>query len=484
MSTLASLDRLARDSYDAIVIGSGPNGLSAAIEIARHGRSVLVVEANATIGGGARSAELTLPGFVHDICSAIHPMAIASPFFRSLPLEKHGLQWIHSPLELAHPLDDGTAAVLSRSLSDTADGLRNDARNYQRLFAPFVARTDDLLGDTLGPLQIPRHPILLSRFGLRALRSARGLVDAWFENAPARALFAGLAGHSILPLEQATTAAVGLMLAITGHTDGWPLPRGGSQSISDALAAHLRSLGGEIVTNFRVESLSQLPRSRAYVFDTVPRHLVAICGDRLPARFRNRLNRFRHGPASFKLDWALDGPIPWRAPQCGQAATLHLGGTFEEIAAGEKAVWQGEHPERPYVLVAQQSLFDRTRAPAGKHTGWAYCHVPNGSTMDMTDAIERQVERFAPGFRDRILARSTLTPRDFEQSNANYVGGDISGGVMDLWQLFTRPTARIVPYSTPARDIFLCSSSTPPGPGVHGMCGYFAARSALRRVLR
>jgi phytoene dehydrogenase-like protein len=444
---------------------------------------VLVVEAEPTFGGGARSAALTLPGFIHDTCSAIHPMAIASPFFRSVPLEQYGLEWIHPPAPLAHPLDDGSAAMLERSVEETSRTLGPDADAYRRFMGAFVAKSEALFGDALGPLRIPRHPILLARFGLRAIRSAKGLADGWFHSSPARALFAGIAGHSVLPLEQRLSAAVGLMLGIAGHAVGWPLPRGGSQAITEALIAYLKALGGEVVANWRVESLAELPPARAYLFDTAPRNMARICGDKLPERFRQKLERFRHGPGVFKLDWALSGPIPWRAKSCLRAATVHVGGTLEEIAASESAVWRGEHPERPFVLVAQQSLFDATRAPAGKQTGWAYCHVPNGSGVDMSDAIERQIERFAPGFRDLILARSTLSPAAVEQRNANYIGGDISGGVMDVWQLFTRPTVRMTPYSTPAKDIFICSSSTPPGGGVHGMCGYFAAKAALRSCL-
>jgi phytoene dehydrogenase-like protein len=476
-------NQVSRQSYDAIVIGSGPNGLAAAITIARRQRTVLVVEAQPTFGGGARSAELTLPGYVHDICSAIHPLAVASPFFRSVSLPEQGLDWIQPPAPLAHPLDDGSAAVLERSLEETGHTLGPDADAYRRLMQPLVTGAEVLFAETLGPLQLPRHPILMARFGRRAVRSACGLANAWFSGPHARALFAGNAAHSILPLEKMLTAAVGLMLQVSGHAVGWPLPRGGSQRITDALVKLLQSLGGELVAGWRVESLDELPPARAYLFDTVPRHMAIICGDRLPSRFRNKLQRFRHGPGVFKLDFALDGPIPWRAEACRRAATVHVGGTLEEIAAAERAVWQGEHPERPFVLVAQQSLFDSTRAPAGKHTGWAYCHVPHGSTIDRTEAIERQIERFAPGFRERILARSVLTPAGFEQRNSNYIGGDISGGVMDAWQLFTRPTWRWVPYSTPAKDLFLCSSSTPPGGGVHGMCGYFAAMAALKSVL-
>ncbi|MBI1916680.1 MAG: NAD(P)/FAD-dependent oxidoreductase [Planctomycetes bacterium] len=476
-------DRLPRRTYDAVVIGSGPNGLAAAITLARAGRSVVVLEAEPTAGGGTRSAELTLPGFVHDVCSAIHPLGVGSAFFRSVPLADHGLDWIHPAAPLAHPLDDGTAAILERSVEATAQGLGPDAVAYQRLMGPLVRSGVPLMDELLGPLRPPRHPLLMLRFGLRAIRSARGLADAWFKGPHARGLFAGIAAHSILPLEKMLTSAVGLMLGLAAHAVGWPLPRGGSQKISDALVSYLRSLGGEVVTGWRVESLAELPKARAFLFDVSPRNLARICGKRLPARYRRQLERFRHGPAVFKLDWALDGPIPWKAASCARAATVHLGGTFEEIADAERAVWKGEHPQRPYVLVAQQSLFDPTRAPAGKHTGWGYCHVPNGSTVDMTEAIEGQMERFAPGFRDRILARSVWRPVDFERRNANYIGGDITGGVMDLWQIFTRPAPRLVPYTTPASNVFLCSASTPPGPGVHGMCGYFAARAALRTVL-
>jgi phytoene dehydrogenase-like protein len=474
---------VSQKAYDAVVIGSGPNGLAAAITIAQHQRSVLVLEAEPTLGGGTRSAELTLPGFVHDICSAIHPLALASPFFRAVNLAEHGVEWIYPPAALAHPLDDGTAAVMERSLEATASTLGCDAAAYRRLLAPLVPHGLALFEDALAPLRLPRHPLLMARFGLHGMWPARTLASAWFRGPHARGMFAGNAAHSFLPLEYIFTAAVGLMFLVSGHAVGWPLPRGGSQKITDALVRYLRSLGGEVMTDCRVHTLAELPKARAYLFDIAPRHLARICSERLPSRFCRQLERFRHGPAAFKLDWALDGPIPWRADGCHRAATVHVGGTLEEIAARERARWNGTHSDRPFVLVAQQSLFDATRAPPGKHTGWAYCHVPAGSTEDRTLAIEQQVERFAPGFRDRILARSVLTPATFEQHNANYVRGDITGGVMDVWQLFTRPTLRWVPYSTPAKDIFLCSSSTPPGPGVHGMCGYFAALAALRTVL-
>ena len=474
-------------TYDAVVVGSGPNGLAAAVTLAKAGLSVLVVEARDTPGGGTRSAALTLPGFVHDVCSAIHPLAVASPFFRAeaSALAGLGLELIQPPAPLAHPLDDGSAVMLERSVDITAEGLGDDrdAESYRNLFGPMTATADALFSEVLGPpLHLPRHPGVLADFGLRGIIPARGQVEGWFRDARARALFGGMAAHAVLPLERSPTTAVGLLLAVAGHAVGWPLARGGSQAIADALVARLRALGGTVETGRTVASLDELPRARAYLLDVSPRDLARIAGDRLPAGYRRRLARYHHGPGVFKLDWALDGPIPWRAEECLRAATVHVGGTFDEIAAGEAAVWRGEHPERPFVLVAQPSLFDPTRAPAGRHTGWAYCHVPAGSTVDMTGRIEAQVERFAPGFRDRILARAKRNPVDFERSNPNYVGGDITGGVADLIQLVARPVLRLDPYSTPARDVFLCSASTPPGPGVHGMCGLSAARSALRRV--
>jgi phytoene dehydrogenase-like protein len=471
-----------RGSYDAVVVGSGPNGLAAAITLARDGLSVLVLEAEATIGGGARSAELTIPGFLHDVCSAIHPLAVSSPFFRDLPLAQYGLEMIQPPAPVAHPLDDGTAAVLERSVEETGRALGADADAYRRLMGPLAADAWRLYDDLLGPLHMPRHPLALARFGLRGIGSARRLAESWFRGAPARVLFAGLAAHSVLPLERPPSAAVGLMLGLTGHVAGWPLPRGGSQKISDALASYLRTLGGEVVTGRRVGSLDELPPARAVLLDVSTTQLATIAGDRLPRGYVARLGRYRYGPGVFKLDWALDGPIPWKAAACARAGTVHLGGTLPEVAESESAVWRGEHAERPFVLLAQQSLFDPTRAPPGKHTAWAYCHVPNGSTFDMSARIEDQVERFAPGFRDRVLARSVLTPADFERRNANCVGGDVTGGVQDFRQLFTRPVARLVPYATPVKGLYLCSASTPPGGGVHGMCGLFAARAALRQV--
>ena len=465
---------------DAVVVGAGPNGLAAAIVLAREGLSVRVVEAAHTVGGGARSAELTLPGFVHDVCSAIHPLGIASPLFRTLPLAEHGLEWIEPPSALAHPFEDGTAALLERSRDAAASTLGEDQDRWRRLFAPLARDAETLLEDVLAPLHLPAHPVALARFGARAAPPATTLARLSFRGAKARGLFAGLAAHLMLPLGRPPSAAFGLMLGLLGHAVGWPFPCGGSQRLSDALASHLRSLGGEIETGQRVESLAELGDARAILLDVTPRGLLALAGDRLPSRYRDRLERYRYGPGVFKLDWALDGPIPWRAEECARAATVHLGATLAEIAASEDAPGRGEIAERPYVLLAQQSLFDPTRAPAGRHTAWAYCHVPNGSTVDMTARIERQVERFAPGFRQRILARSALGPAALERHNPNYVGGDINGGAATLSQLFTRPVARISPYSTPLPGVFLCSSSTPPGGGVHGMCGYHAAQAALR----
>jgi phytoene dehydrogenase-like protein len=467
---------------DAIVVGAGPNGLAAAIVLAREGFSVRVVEAAETVGGGARSAELTLPGFVHDVCSAIHPLGIASPLFRTLPLTEHGLEWIDPPAALAHPFDDGTAALLERSPEAVALGLGDDEDRWRRLFAPLVRDAEPLLDEVLAPMHLPTHPVALARFGARAAPPATGLARLSFRGAKARGLFAGLAAHSMLPLGRPPSAAFGLMLGLLGHAVGWPLPRGGSQRISDALASYLRTLGGEIETGRRVESLAELGDARAVLLDVTPRGLLALAGERLPSRYRRRLERYRYGSGVFKLDWALDGPIPWRAEECARAATVHLGATLEEIADSEASPARGEIVERPYVLLAQQSLFDPTRAPAGQHTAWAYCHLPNGSTVDMTERIESQVERFAPGFRERILARSALGPADLERHNANYVGGDINGGAATLSQLLTRPVARLSPYTTPLPGVFLCSSSTPPGGGVHGMCGYHAARAALRSL--
>jgi phytoene dehydrogenase-like protein len=467
-------------AYDAVVVGSGPNGLSAAIVMARAGLRVLVLEAHETIGGGARTEELTLPGFKHDICSAIHPMGVMSPFFKTLPLAEHGLVWLDSPYPITHPLDDGSAAVLELSVDKTAARLGGDSDAYRRLMQPFASNAAALFDEILRPLRLlPRHPFLLARFGLDGVRSALSLSKR-FRGDAARALFGGCAAHSFLPLDGAGSASFGLVLAIAGHAIGWPCAKGGSGAIIEALASYFRSLGGTIQTSTPVRSMGDVPSSRAVLFDVTPRQLADIAGDELPQSYTKRLRRFRYGPGVFKVDWALDGPIPWRAEECRQSATVHVGGTIEEIAEHEAAIWQGRNTGRPFVLVAQQSLFDDSRAPDGKQTGWAYCHVPHGSTDDMTEAIEQQIERFAPGFRQRILARHTMNTAAYESYNANIVGGDIAGGANMLSQVIARPFLRRDPYSTPNKRIYLASSSTPPGGGVHGMCGYWAARSAMK----
>jgi phytoene dehydrogenase-like protein len=474
----------AGSDVDAVVVGSGPNGLAAAVALAREGASVLVLEGHDAIGGGTRTTELTLPGFRHDVCSACHPMGILSPFFRGLPLEQHGLRWIKPAASVAHPLDDQPAVLLRRSVEETARALGPDARAYERMLAPLLGDPHGLLEDLLAPLGMPKHPIRMLRFGLSAIRSAAGLARGRFAGVRARALFAGCAAHSVRPLERGLTAAMGLVFCLTGHVEEWPVAAGGSAAITDALASLLASLGGRIETGRFVRSPADLPRARVCLFDTSPAQLAAIAGSLLPAGYVRRLGRYRYGPGVFKVDWALDAPIPWRDPAVLEASTVHVGGTLDEIAVAERAVWQGEHPDRPFVLVVQQSQFDPGRAPGGKHTGYAYCHVPSGSTVDLTDTLERQVERFAPGFRDRILARHAMNAADFERYNPAFVGGAITGGVGDLGQLFTRPVARWNPYTTPNGRLFLCSSSTPPGGGVHGMCGYYAARAALRRMGR
>ena len=470
--------------YDAVIIGAGPNGLASAITLAKSGCRVLVLEAKDTVGGGTRTEELTLPGFRHDLCSAIHPLGVASPFMRSLPLEKYGVEWVFPPAAVAHPQDDGTAVTLERSVDETADQLDKDGPAYRRLFTHLSDQWENLVEDLLGPLPFPpRHPFLLTRFGLAGLLPATLLARLSFVDFKARAVFAGLAAHSMLPLEQPATAAFGLTLGVMAHSVGWPMARGGSQSVADAMAAYLVSLGGEIHTNLYVHSMADLPSAKAILFDLTPRQILKITGERLPQGYRRRLSHYRYGPGVFKIDYALSEPAPWKAESCRRAATVHLGGTMEEIAASERAPGRGEHAQRPFVLFVQQTPFDSSRAPDQKHTAWAYCHVPAGSTVDMTEIIEDQIERFAPGFRDLVLARSTRTAAEMESYNANYIGGDINGGVQDLLQLYTRPVARFSPYTTPDREIFICSSSTPPGGGVHGMCGYHAAQAALKTVL-
>ena len=471
-----------RQSYDAVVVGAGPNGLVAAIVLAQAGRSVLVLEAQSTIGGGARSAQLTLPGFTHDISSAVHPLALATPFFRSLPLEQHGLRWIHPPASAAHPFDDGPPAMLAATIEATGATLGDDADAYEQLFRPFVEGWEDLASDALAPLHIPRDPLLLARFGLAGLRAARSLAKSRFRGERARGLLAGLAAHAIMPLTHAGTASIGLVLGAVAHRSGWPIPEGGAQRVANALASYLRSLGGEIVTDSPVASLEDVPAAATIMLDLSPRDAIRIAGERFPPRYRHALEQYKYGSGVCKMDWALSEPVPWRNRECALAGTLHLGGTLDEIVVSEAAPWRGEHAEHPFVLLAQPSLFDSTRAPAGKHTLWGYCHVPNGSDVDMSDRIERQIERFAPGFRDCILQRRVTVASALHVDNANLLGGDIGGGANTLRQLFFRPAVRRIPYATPAKGVYLCSASTPPGAGVHGLCGMFAARAALKSI--
>jgi phytoene dehydrogenase-like protein len=463
-------------------VGSGPNGLAAAIVIAATGRKVIVFESADTVGGGCRSAELTLPGFVHDICSAVHPFAVTSPAFHSLPLAAHGLEWIEAPAMLAHPLADGRAVSVYRSLERTVEALGAEGSSYQRLFAPLIDAWPQIEEAVLGPPRWPRHPVAVARFGLKALQSAEALARQTFAGDSVRALFAGIAAHSMLPLHMRPTAGVGLVLTLMAHVAGWVMPRGGAQSLSNALAGYLRSLGGEIVTGTTVNSIDELPRARAVLCDLSPRPLLRLAGHRFPPRYRRALERYRYGMGVYKVDWALDGPIPWQNADCARAGTVHVGGTLREIASSERDAWSGRHSERPFVLLSQPTLFDASRAPDGRHIAWTYCHVPHGSDVDMLPRIEQQIERFAPGFRDRVIARAIMRPADLERHNANLVGGDIAAGVTDLRQLVARPTWRT--YSTPVRGLYICSASTPPGVGVHGMCGYFAAHRALSEVLR
>ena len=468
-----------KNLVDAIIVGAGPNGLAAGIELARAGKRVRIYEASDRVGGGARSGNLTLPGFTHDICSAVHPLGVSSPFFTQLDLAKYGLEFIEPPAALAHPFDDGTAILLNRSIENTSLQLGRDAKRYEKLMNPLVRNWKKLSHDILGPPRIPRHPITLARFGLHAIRSAEGLVKSQFNEPRTRAFFAGLAAHSSIALDQLGTAAFGLVLGTLGHAVGWPIPRGGAQSIADAWSAHFTDLGGEIITATPVTSIDELPPSQCILFDVTPRQLLQIVGEKLPARYRTKLTRYRYGPGGFKMDWALNGPVPWLAPDCKQAATVHLGGSLEEILKSEKAAWRGDPNNKPFVLVCQPSLFDSTRAPARQHTLWAYCHVPHGSNRDVSEQIEDQLERFAPGFRKLVRARNVMSPQQLEHHNPNLVGGDINGGAQILNQMFTRPTLRT--YSTPLEGIYICSSSTPPGGGVHGMCGYNAARVALNK---
>ena len=470
-----------KTDYDAIVVGSGPNGLTAAITLQQKGLSVLIVEAKNTIGGGLRSAELTIPGFQHDICSAIHPLAVASPFFNSLPLHEHGLTFIQPNIAVAHPLDDGKSAVLSNSVEETAGLLGSDKNSYLKLIEPITKQWDALLPELLAPLHFPKDPVNFAKFGLKALQPATWIANK-FESREAKALWAGMAAHSIQPLSNLTTSAIGLVLMTAAHKQGWPIPKGGSQSLANALASYFMSIGGEIKTDFLVTSLDQLPSTKAILFDITPRQLLKIAGHRFSNIYKWQLEKYRYGMGVFKVDWALDGKIPFTSEQARDAGTLHLGNTFAEIAASELATSKGKHPEKPFVLLAQQSIFDDTRSPKGKHVVWGYCHVPNGSTKDMTDVIEKQVERFAPNFKERILARHTFNTVQLEEYNPNYIGGDINGGIIDLGQLFTRPALRYSPYRTSEKGLYLCSSSTPPGGGVHGMCGFHAAQRAWKDI--
>jgi phytoene dehydrogenase-like protein len=471
-------------SLDAIVIGAGPNGLAAAITLARAGRSVRVYEAEASIGGGMRSAELTQPGFIHDVCSTIHALVLVSPFFKTLPLDAHGLEFAHPRQPFAHPMDDGTAVIVHQSIADTAQSFsHHDAVKYHAILEPFVERWSDLMEALLGPPGL-RHPVLMSRFGRIAIQSLEGFARRNFRDERTRGMLAGLAAHSMVPLENLSTAGYGLALLIAAHAVGWPVARGGSQQLANALASYLRSLGGEIVTGERIDSLESLPPSRAVLCDVTPRQFLQIAASRVPSFYRWRLSRYRYGPGVFKMDWALSAPVPWSATACAHAGTIHLGGTLAEIAFSERETWNGRVADKPYVLVVQPTTFDPSRAPAERHTLWAYCHVPHASMADMQARVEAQIERYAPGFRECIIARSALFPADMQQRNANLVGGDIAGGAADLAQLLARPVLSVNPYATPVKGVYLCSSSTPPGVGAHGMCGHYAARAVLRAELR
>ena len=470
---------MSKTEFDAVVVGSGPNGLAAAITLQQEGLSVLLIEGKDVIGGGLTSAEFTLPGFVHDVCSAIHPLAIGSPFFNTLPLADHGLDYIFPDLAAAHPFDDGTAAVLGSSLEETAKLLGQDEQTYLDLFKPLVRDWPDIAADVLGPLHFPKHPIAMAKFGLKAFTSSTYLAKR-FKTRKAQGLWAGMAAHSIQPLTNLTTSAIGLVLMTAAHLKGWPIPVGGSKEIANALSSYFISLGGKIETGRYIKSLAELPSAKIVLFDVTPKQLLQIAGHRFSSIYKWQLERYRYGMGVFKIDWALDGPIPFTAAEARKAGTVHIGNTLEEIQLSEQLSWEGKHADKPFVLLAQQSLFDDTRAPEGKHTAWAYCHVPHGSTKDMTAIIEQQIERFAPGFRDLILARHTMNTAQVEEYNPNYIGGDINGGVIDLGQIFTRPALRSSPYRTSAKGLYVCSSSTPPGGGVHGMCGYHAAKTALK----
>lgn len=469
-----------RTRYDAVIVGAGPNGLSAAVTMAMAGRSVLVVEGADHIGGGARTAEVTLPGFRHDLCSAIHPLAVGTPFLNRLPLEQHGLEWVHPDVLVAHPVEGDRAGALYQSVDRTADGLgEHDGQAWRRLFHAPVRAWEDIGTQLAAPFSWPKHPVAVALTGLQSLLPARGVMDGMFDTEEAKALFAGAAAHAFMRLEAPASAAFGFVLIAAGHARGWPLARGGSQAIVDALASYLVELGGEIQTGRHVKSVEELPPAEQYLLDVTPRQLLSMAGHRFPARYQRRLERFTYGAGAFKVDYALDGPVPWRNAEARRAGTVHVAGTMAELADAERAVQEGRVPDKPFVLVAQQSLFDDTRAPAGKHTLWTYCHVPHGCTEDMTERMERQIDRFAPGWRDLVLARAARGPAELEAYNPNFIGGDIAGGNHGIPKLLAGPTLRARPHTTPDPAIFLCSSSTPPGPGVHGLCGWHAARAAL-----
>ncbi len=469
-----------KNNYDAVVVGAGPNGLAAGIVLQQAGISTLIIEGSNTIGGGVRSSELTLPGFVHDICSSIYPFGVGSLFLGQLPLRDFGLKWIFPEAAVAHPFDDGRAILLRKSVAETAEQFGNGAVGYKKLMEKIVADWDDIGGDFLGPLTFPKHPAKYINFGLKAIQPATVLAKRYLKDPYSRALLAGIIGHAILPLENMASSGLGLVLGALGHKNGWPFPEGGAQQLANAMAAYFKHLGGEIQTNMWINSMEELPPHKAVLFDTTPRHLLYMKGLKFPYLYKKQLQRFKYGQGVFKMDWALSDPIPFTAKNCLQSATMHLGGTMEEIALSERLAWEGKHAEKPFVLLVHQTLLDKTRAPEGKHTAWAYCHVPHGSTKNMTEVIENQVERFAPGFRQTILARHTMNAMEMQQHNPNYIGGDIIGGAVNLRQLFTRPSVRISPYSTPVKGIYLCSSSTPPSGGVHGMCGYHAAKKAIQ----
>ncbi len=473
--------QLENRDYDAVIVGSGPNGLAAAILLQQNGLSVLLLEGKEEIGGGLRCAEFTLPGFLHDICSAVHPLAAASHFFKQLPLSTYGLEYIYPEINTAHPFDNGTAAILKGSVINTAALLGEDEQAYLKLIQPVVNDWPLIAPDVLGPLNFPKYPVAMARFALPALTAVTHL-NKRFKTIEARGLFAGMAAHSIQPLSNLTTSAVALVLMASGHLTGWPIPKGGSNQIAMALASYFVAIGGKVETNAYITSLQQLPSAHAFLFDVTPRQLLKIAGHKFSSLYKWQLERYRYGMGVFKIDWALNSPIPFTAAGCKQAGTIHIGNTFEEIADSEQQTWNGKHPDKPFILLTQPSIFDTSRAPDGKHTAWAYCHVPNGSEKDMTSIIENQVERFAPGFKDTILARHVMNTVQLEKYNPNYIGGDINGGVIDIGQLFTRPALRWSPYRTSAKGIYICSSSTPPGGGVHGLCGYYAAKRALKDV--